>query len=307
MGTVADFARLWENCATPKPLAISREDRMAFNWTCPHCSSRQTVVDEKQDVNHRVISLRDQAEGNLIVQDYSIGCSNPECMKITIRVKIGKGGVHANSYRFVAGGNTLFDQSVYPQGSARPQPEYIPAAIREDYREACLIRDFSPKASATLIRRCLQGMIRDFAGISKSRLIDEIKALRKAVDDGSAERSVSIESVEAIDRIRDIGNIGAHMERDIDLIIDVDPGEAQVLIELVEMLFDEWYGAREKRQARLSRIDGIAGAKDQIKAKHKEQKALPAPNPSPETSADAHIMRDALLIELREHEEPGGQ
>jgi hypothetical protein len=40
-------------------------------------------------------------------------------------------------------------------------------------------------------------MIRDFAKISKARLIDEIRALRDAVDGGHAPPGVTIETVEA--------------------------------------------------------------------------------------------------------------
>ncbi|BBB07946.1 hypothetical protein [Sphingopyxis sp. EG6] len=79
--------------------------------------------------------------------------------------------------------------------------------------------------------------------------------------DGTADRAISEESVQAIDHVRGIGNIGAHMEKDIDQIIDVDPGEAQALIGLVEMLFDEWYGARARRAARLADIGLIADQK----------------------------------------------
>jgi hypothetical protein len=109
-------------------------------------------------------------------------------------------------------------------------------------------------------------MIRDFAKITKPTLAKEIEALRQAVDDGSADRAISSESVDAIDQVRGIGNIGAHMEKDIDLIIEVDPGEAQALIELVEMLFEEWYGARHRRQAKLQHIASIAEAKKQAKS-----------------------------------------
>lgn len=121
-------------------------------------------------------------------------------------------------------------------------------------------------------------MIRDFAGISKNRLVDEIDALRKAIEDGSADRAITPETVEGIDHVRGVGNIGAHMEKEIDLIVPVDPGEAQALIELVEMLFDEWYGARERRKARLARIEGIAGEKQALKSALREQRALPAPS-----------------------------
>jgi len=153
-----------------------------------------------------------------------------------------------------------------PQTSAKPQPDYIPQPIRDDYYEACAIRELSPKAAATLIRRCLQGMIRDFCKISKSRLVDEINTLRELVKEGKAPRGVEIDSVEAIDQVRKIGNIGAHMEADISVIVDVDPDEAQTLIELVEALFDEWYVAAHDRQARLNHIKAIAAEKGSKKS-----------------------------------------
>lgn len=148
-----------------------------------------------------------------------------------------------------------------PDHSAHPQPDYIPAPLVEDYIEACKIKDLSPKASATLARRCLQGMIRDFCGISKPTLFKEIEALKKLLDESNAPKGVSADSVEAIDHIRQIGNIGAHMEKDINVIIDVDPEEAQVLIELIETLFEEWYVARHKREERFARVKTIADEK----------------------------------------------
>ncbi len=109
-------------------------------------------------------------------------------------------------------------------------------------------------------------MIRDFCKINdKKTLNDEIKALKALVDAGRAPSGVTEESLEAIDQIRGVGNIGAHMEKDIDLIVDVDPNEAQVLIELVEMLFDEWYVARHRRQERLGRIKEIAETKQEAR------------------------------------------
>jgi len=108
-------------------------------------------------------------------------------------------------------------------------------------------------------------MIRDFAGISKPTLYAEIDALRKSLSDGSAPQGVTDESVEAIDHVRKVGNIGAHMEADISHIVDVDSGEAEALISLVEMLFDEWYVARQRRRERLASIESIALSKDEAK------------------------------------------
>lgn len=237
---------------------------MPFNWICPHCNVPQVVTDVKHDVSHLSCRLENQAEGKLILRAETTGCANVSCLKTTIRVTIGE-GYYRDGYKFRSDKTPIFEQLLRPQGMAKPQPDYIPLPLREDYYEACLIRDLSPKASATLIRRCLQGMIRDFAQIARPTLAQEIAALRDAVEDGSADRAISSESVDAIDQVRGVGNIGAHMEKDIDLIIEVDPGEAQALIELVEMLFEEWYGARDKRQTRLAHIAAIADVKKRAK------------------------------------------
>jgi hypothetical protein len=204
------------------------------------------------------------AGGPFAIERIAIACSNPDCQKLTLRIRVGK-DVGGSSAYIVSPKELLFSEQLIPRGAAKPQPAYIPAPLVEDYTEACLIRDLSPKASATLTRRCLQGMIRDFAGISKPRLIDEIKALKVAVDDGTADRSVTSETVAAIDHVRSLGNIGAHMEADINVIVPVDSGEAQVMIELVELLFDEWYGARYRRNEKLAKIAAIRTHKDEIK------------------------------------------
>jgi len=163
-----------------------------------------------------------------------------------------------------------------PASQAKPQHACVPEPLRADYQEACAIRDLSPKASATIIRRCLQGMIRDFCGIKKDRLIDEIRELRKRVEAGDAPRGVQHDTIDAIDHVRGIGNIGAHMEKDINTIVDVDPDEAQRLIELTELLFEEWYEARSKREQSLIKIGAIAAEK----AVAKTQSASKAPKPN---------------------------
>ena len=62
-----------------------------------------------------------------------------------------------------------------------------------------------------------------------------------------------------------MGNIGAHMEEDINLIVDVDPNEAELLIGLIETLIRDWYVSREERKARLLQIKQVADQKDQAK------------------------------------------
>lgn len=243
-----------------------------WNWECPYCGKSQ-VVTRPQSLG-RVVDLRinGQKEGPLAAEIVAIGCSNTECLKTTIKVSICEARYASPSACIINyDKKPLVDMYLLPFSNAKPQPDYIPKPIREDYYEACKIRDLSPKASATLIRRCLQGMIRDFAGIQKGTLNKEITDLKEAVETGTADRSITAESVEAIDHIRTIGNIGAHMEKDINTIIDVDPNEAEILIQVTEMLFEEWYGDRHRRTERLAQVKKIADTK-------KEQKALPSPS-----------------------------
>jgi hypothetical protein len=95
-------------------------------------------------------------------------------------------------------------------------------------------------------------MIRDFWGITKNRLVDEINELEKVIDPITWK---------AIDSLRKIGNIGAHMEKDINLIVDVDENEAELLIKLIEDLFHDWYVAKHEKEARYSQLLNIANSK----------------------------------------------
>lgn len=51
------------------------------------------------------------------------------------------------------------------------------------------------------------------------------------------------------------------MEKDINLIIEVDANEANLLIGLIESLIQDWYVARHDRQERLQSIVGVAEKK----------------------------------------------
>lgn len=241
---------------------------MPTNWECPYCNRAQVITSPKLRKGLVDLRISDQAEGPLCGSFLAVGCSNPECLKTTVKA-IVMNAWDSDGICYTREGTEIINTFLIPSSNAKPQPDYIPQPIREDYYEACKIRDLSPKASATLIRRCLQGMIRDFAGIKKNTLNGEITALKEAIIDGTADRSITPESVEAIDHIRTIGNIGAHMEKDINTIIDVEPNEAEVLINVTEMLFEEWYGARHKRAQHLAQVMQIADDK-------KQQKALPS-------------------------------
>ena len=47
------------------------------------------------------------------------------------------------------------------------------------------------------------------------------------------------------------------------MLVDIEPKEADLLVELIEMLFKEWYIARNERQERLNKIKETAIQKEQ--------------------------------------------
>lgn len=222
---------------------------MAFNWRCPFCEHNSTITGENFGFWFNQFDLGNKYGGTLGVSVRVIVCPNKDCHETTIRARFGAAGIISGSWQIK---DLLDEWQLRPSSMAKVLPEYIPAPIREDYDEACKIRDLSPKASATLSRRCLQGIIRDYWGTSKPRLVDEIISIKDKVDP---------DTWDAIDAVRRIGNIGAHMEKDINVVIDVDPDEAQLLIGLIETLIEDWYIARHKRQLNRQQIIAAAEAK----------------------------------------------
>lgn len=148
-----------------------------------------------------------------------------------------------------------FQKLIYPSSIAKHFPKYIPEQIRKYYEEAYAIVSLSPKASATLSRRCLQGMIHDFWNIKEKNLNAEITSLKSRI---------SPSLWKAIDGIRTIGNIGAHMESDINVIVDIDSGEAEKLLKLIEHLIKEWYINRHDAEILFNEVNAIS---DEKKAK----------------------------------------
>lgn len=218
-----------------------------MSWVCPHCNTA-AVINDADTVKTRM--NLDSADGFLQYELQGITCPNPSCKKPTINMRTDE---LANLYGQLTTihATSKFKRIIPSQQKERAKgyPGYIPSSILSDYREACAIVELSPKASATLSRRCLQGMIRDFWGVNGKSLHHEILAIEDKVDPVVWEAILDVKS---------IGNIGAHMEKDINLIIDVSPEEADLLIEMIEMLLDDWYVARHEKQQKLQRIKKVA-------------------------------------------------
>lgn len=216
-------------------------------YKCPYCSevcfddgtiTKRCYESHDESGVDQVVGVDQEHMPDVVILELS---KCPNCGLTSVRV-----------YSHFRSKNLNFDFS-YPKEDVKNLPEYVPAAIRNDYLEAIAIVDLSPKASATLARRCLQGMIHDFWEIKEKNLNAEISTLKGKIP--SAQWN-------AIDALRKIGNIGAHMESDINFIIDVESDEAQKLIKLIELLIDKWYIARHDEEELLAEITTISSEKE---------------------------------------------
>jgi len=129
------------------------------------------------------------------------------------------------------------EHNCYPKRASRIalSPE-VPESFAEGYKEACLTLSDSPKASAALSRRCLQHVLRDVAKVKPGNLAGEIQAV---IDSSGVPSYIS----ESLDAVRNIGNFAAHpmKSKSSGEIIDVEPGEAEWNLDVLESLFDFYF------------------------------------------------------------------
>ncbi|MBV5280876.1 MAG: DUF4145 domain-containing protein [Paludibacter sp.] len=206
---------------------------------CPHC-----LVEINPD--YQEYFLGKDIEGDWSV--FKMTCPNPECKKFIIRIAKGtqKSGYQCKLPNIE---KINEDRLVRPITSSRPPvAKEVEVMFSSDYNEACLVLGFSPKSSAALSRRCLQNLLREKAGVKKGDLAREIQ---EVIDS----KSLPTYLAENIDAIRNIGNFAAHPQKSTATgeIIDIEPGEAEWLLDVLEMLFDFYFVqpalAKAKRDA----------------------------------------------------------
>lgn len=134
---------------------------------------------------------------------------------------------------------------VFPTGRRTfNAPAEVPADLAEDFNEAAVVLPYSPKASAALSRRCLQGVLRS-KGYTHKDLAPAIQAL---LDSGR----LPSELADNVDAIRNIGNFAAHPMKDTNTqaVLPVEEHEAEWNLEVLQGLFDFFYVQPVKAQAR---------------------------------------------------------
>ncbi len=229
---------------------------MKINHTCLYCGTRTTI----NNGNYELVESNLQLNNNTGFRNASllwIVCPNDECAQLSLIVDVSELKMsQSRGLKYWEVGDLINQYVLFPEIKGRVFPDYIPKWLLQDYEEAFAIRNLSPKASATLSRRCLEAMIADFWSIKKGSLFLAIKELEGKIDPLVWQ---------SIDSVRKVGNIGAHMEKDTNVILDVEPNEAELLIGLIELLLEEWYIHRFEREQKLKAIVNLAVTKDAIK------------------------------------------
>lgn len=218
---------------------------------CPHCLD--SFHDDPSNFH-----LGNDADGSW----YITGCKCPSCQKF---IFILKNGIVS---RNTANGQWFFgavesEAMVRPKTASRPPvPIEVTNEFSTDYLESCLVISDSPKASAALSRRALQHILREKAGVKPGNLATEIQEI-------IASNQLPSYLSESIDAVRNIGNFAAHpiKSENIGEIIDVEPGEAEWNLDVIESLFDFYFVQPEilkKKRDDLNRKLNDAG-KPEIK------------------------------------------
>jgi hypothetical protein len=154
----------------------------------------------------------------------------PSCNQLIVRLISGT-KMKGTDYLYV---NTIQNEKlVYPKSYSRPIENEVPDFYKEDYKEACTVINISPKASAALSRRLLQKILHEEYNISKNSLAQEIEIFINLP-------GIPSHITEAVDSVRNIGNFAAHPIKDTNTgeIVDVESGEAEWLLEVLEAMFD---------------------------------------------------------------------
>jgi hypothetical protein len=140
---------------------------------------------------------------------------------------------------------------IWPDSGTRPIPPEVEAEapqLAADYREAVAILTRSRKASAALSRRCLQAILVSKGGVQSRDLASQIEEVMPALPAQIAQN---------VDAIRQVGNFAAHplKSKSTGEIVEVEDGEAEWLLEVIEELFSHYFIAPARAEARRQALN----------------------------------------------------
>ncbi len=193
---------------------------------CPHCDTAINLDTEESGT-----WLTDDFKETKMGYDVAFGHC-PECDELIVSLRRGI-AKQAKGYDYYELDDVTSEEIIYPKFTNRKVETEVPERYKRDFIEACSVLTLSAKASAALSRRILQDVLIEKFSI-KHRSLD------KQIEEFITRTDVPSYLSQAVDAIRSIGNFAAHPLKDTNTgeIIEVEPGEAEWLLDVLEILFD---------------------------------------------------------------------
>jgi len=226
-------------------LKLIDAEAISLSLKCPHCevfSSMNIDNSAKRFKGHNSpeIYFSSETYGDMTVYTthpvdelvFDFICSCPSCKK-TVFVQASS-FIELIDYREVESSQismTGYIRSIFPKNRIKV-PSEVPEIYSKDFIEASLILEDSPKGSAALSRRILQNILHNEFNIQNRNLSLEIDAFMKLPN-------IPAHLADAVDAVRNIGNFAAHPLKSTSTgeVAEVEPGEAEWLIEVLNDLF----------------------------------------------------------------------
>jgi len=180
-------------------------------------------------------------------------CPNGACQQLLVHVRRAIYDPHARTAKHLFSGPDEIEVEeviAFPKHQmSRNLNPLVPEPYARDFREACLILEYSPRMSAVLSRRILSDLLKNYAGCEGQ--------LSKQINDFVANPKYPSNVKENLHYLREIGNFSAHTQSDVGTgeIIDVGPDEADWTLTVLESLFDYFIIEPEKDAQRRAEID----------------------------------------------------
>ena len=112
-------------------------------------------------------------------------------------------------------------------------PASVPEDLAKDCREAHRILTESPRSSALLARRILEKILKDH-GHKQGTLNAQLGSLANS-------KELSSIDIDKLHAVRNLGNVAAHYTENSQTLLDVQPGEAELCLQIVDELFTHYY------------------------------------------------------------------
>ena len=227
---------------------------------CPYCGTANAGWEQILNTNVK-FGANFKIKGRTSPYQTIIAGRCSVCEKIAIAAQRSKPafppGTHGFGIapaEFVYVTNLLFPKNVHPDRA----PKGISPEVKQDYDEARAVLSDSPQAAATLARRCLQHVLITELDIPNKSSKGNFRPLISIINDALAKDRLSGRVKEALQHVREIGNIGAHPEIDaVNTLIRVTSDEAIYTLEVLEWLFEELYVHSERSRQMQQRIEDI--------------------------------------------------